>query len=148
MADDFGLSFSPLGNAQQGYGQNAPNQQTNPLQEAIQILSLRRPRVVGATSPIPGPLLNGQGGGMNGMSAIIQNLLSQFGGQSPYQGFFGNEGHTGPSAGPGPVLPTPRITPGQGGAPPAPPAPWSMPPSSPSMPGPVGNPPEQRERGV
>jgi hypothetical protein len=66
MADDFGLSFSPLqppafggpgSNGNNALGNNGPS----PVQEAIRILSLRIPRVVGAGALAPLGLLNSLG---------------------------------------------------------------------------------------
>jgi hypothetical protein len=57
MADDgFGLSFAPFA-GKQGYGDQGGGQ-LSPVQEAIQILSLRRPTVVGASAPGPNGLIN------------------------------------------------------------------------------------------
>jgi hypothetical protein len=88
MADDgFGLSFAPFA-GKQGYGDQGGGP-LSPVQEAIQILSLRRPTVVGASAPGPNGLINpnapggpgGAGGGGMDFSALLQTLLKQFGGQ-------------------------------------------------------------------
>ncbi len=57
MADTFGLSFSPTS---QDTASKPFNAQT-PTQDAIRLLSLRIPRVVGAGAPISGALLNAPG---------------------------------------------------------------------------------------
>ena len=70
MADPFGVSFLPGGDAQY----KRPQGTSAPLQEAIKVLSLRVPRVVGANPLAPLALLTGQGGG--GMpSGIVETLL-------------------------------------------------------------------------
>lgn len=70
--DNFGLSFSPLG---QGGPTNPNNPGTpsgsgNPVQDAIKVLSLRIPKVVGAGAPSPQVLLGGAGGGMGGAASV------------------------------------------------------------------------------
>ena len=64
MADNYGISFSPLENPQfnnQGGRPGAPGA-ANPIQQAIRTLSYRTPRTVGAPSPIPNALLQSAGG--------------------------------------------------------------------------------------
>ena len=68
MANDFGLTFAP----------GAPSgaaKRRNPVQEAIQILSLRLPKVFGARAPAPTPLLTGPGG--MGQPAARGNVVAQ-----------------------------------------------------------------------
>ena len=72
MADDFGLSFAPI-NGRQGYQADL-----DPVQEAIQILSLRRPTVLGAQAPVA-PGLFGPPSGAPDISALLQTLMKQFG---------------------------------------------------------------------
>jgi len=80
---NLGISFSPF---EDNKGPNADPRapQVSP-QEAIRVLSLRVPRVVGAGSPIPGGLLNAPGGaafgggGGNGMG--LEELLAMLFGQ-------------------------------------------------------------------
>ena len=64
MADDYGLSFSPLTQGQNRTGQASPSGggSQNPVQDAIRTLSYRVPRTVGAQSPIPQALLSAPGG--------------------------------------------------------------------------------------
>ena len=54
MPDDFGLSFAP-------FGRDNENQPPSPVQDAVRVLSLRLPTVVGAQGIAPGPLLNSPG---------------------------------------------------------------------------------------
>lgn len=76
--DPMGISFSPTGDSQQN---NA--QKPTPVQQAIQTLSLRIPRTVGAASGAPQQLLQGQGGaGLGGnpnaamtLEALIRRLF-------------------------------------------------------------------------
>jgi len=70
MADPFGVSFLPGGDAQY----KRPQGTSAPLQEAIKVLSLRVPRVVGANPLAPLALLTSQGGG--GLPAgLVETLL-------------------------------------------------------------------------
>lgn len=60
-----GQSFAPLGDPNNPTRQQGGNgQASNPVQEAIRVLSLRLPRVLGAGTPAPGVLLNSPGGSM------------------------------------------------------------------------------------
>lgn len=86
MADTFGLSFAPLDNPQNpqqpqnggGYGSGA----VSPVQQAIQILSLRQPRVYGAGAPAAPQLLNAAGGGgVPDMQALLKALMLHLQGQ-------------------------------------------------------------------
>lgn len=80
-----GVSFVPSGQGdpmnrqQQGQAPGAP-----PLQQAIQMLSLRLPRVVGANALAPGQLLNapgGMGGSGNPLLEALLRLAGMGGGQ-------------------------------------------------------------------
>lgn len=115
MADNFGVSFQPS-DANQG-----PQQQPH-LQEAIQLLNLRLPSIIGARSPIPQALLTAPGlvkqGGTD-VEFIKQLLGLNMPAQSPAGG---PQLHSGQDAQrPNPVAmppapgapPPPRVTPGQ-----------------------------------
>lgn len=71
-----GVSFvpggqgDPLNRQQQGEASGAP-----PLQQAIQMLSLRLPRVVGANALAPGQLLNAPGGMGGSGNPLLEALL-------------------------------------------------------------------------
>ena len=73
MAEDYGVNFSPL---TRGTRQTQDRQQTggSPVQDAIRTLSLRLPKVVGAASPIPQPLLASQGGAAFGRPSAAPTL--------------------------------------------------------------------------
>lgn len=92
-----GQSFVPFGSSDED-----PSAQgaTNPVQEAVQLLSLRRPRVLGV-SPVPEALLSGLGsaglpeeGGNPIMSALLQMIRGGF---------------TAPPTITGAGIPTPRV---------------------------------------
>lgn len=61
--DNFGISFSPLGNQSQSGPGGSPSAggASNPVQDAIRTLSYRQPRTVGGGAPINASLLNAQG---------------------------------------------------------------------------------------
>lgn len=106
MADPFGLSFSPGQDGQNGQPVNG--QKPSPIQQAIQTLSLRVPRVAGASAFTAQPLLPGQGagGGLMGdpnSAALLEALKRMlFGGQpSPDQGQQGFQGFQSFGSGPG-----------------------------------------------
>jgi hypothetical protein len=62
--EPLGISFSPFGQTNQPGGQGGKSGQPAPSpQSAIQTLSFRTPRTVGAYAPISAPLLNAPGGG-------------------------------------------------------------------------------------
>lgn len=121
MAADFGLSFvpgqaSPQGGGPQG-GALGGGPVSPPVQQAIKMLSLRLPRVVGANAMAPGALLNAPGaGGMN-----LQQLLALMFGQHPQGPGMGSPmggGMMGPGGGGSqPAFGAPRVIPGQGGQP-------------------------------
>lgn len=71
-----GVSFQP--GQQGGYGQSNSPQRQMPegVQEAIKVLSLRLPRVVGANAIAPAPLLNSPGAGGH-VDGIVSNILSK-----------------------------------------------------------------------
>lgn len=124
MPAGYGLSFQP--GAENG---NNGKSRVAPVQEAIRLLSLRLPTVVGARGISPQALLEGQGGaGLGGggsVEALIRQLLQQM--QMPpqlaSQGGGGRAPVSGPPAQPGQPRPTPQfpsrslpkpsITPGQ-----------------------------------
>lgn len=127
---------------EQGPGGAAP---VSPLQSAIQMLSLRLPRVVGANALAPQALLQGGGGGGAGLSPevlqmILQRLRLIGGGAGPVglpgpeatpltrgPGGFGGGGMIGPGAPVSGPAPTPRIGYTPPGAGPMPPPPGPMP---------------------
>ena len=84
MADSLGLTFAPTAAAQQ----DDKMRQGSPLQQAIQVLSLRLPRIMGARPIAPQQLLGAQGaaGGSpyGNPSAIVQQIMQQIlGGKTP-----------------------------------------------------------------
>ena len=81
MIDNLGISFSPLNNPTLtgGQGQGAGQPGSVPLADAIRMLSLRIPRVVGARGIAPQMLLNAPG--LAGAPADIMTLLKQLFGQ-------------------------------------------------------------------
>lgn len=132
--DPMGISFSPSGDP----SQQQNGQKPTPVQQAIQTLSLRIPRTVGAASGAPQQLLQGQGGaGLGGnpnaamtLEALIRRL------------FGGGAGLPMPGGPPGG---DPGGDPGGGGVPspivgfPAPPrAPEPTPTPGPTFPTPTG----------
>jgi hypothetical protein len=102
MPDTFGLSFAPLDqpNAQQQpNGGAAGGGNVSPVQQAIQILSLRQPRVFGASAPAAPQLLTSAGGsGVPDMQALLRALLQHLQGQvglsDPGMGALGGGGGT------------------------------------------------------
>lgn len=85
MADPFGLSFSP--GAGGANGQPQAGQKPSPVQTAIQTLSLRIPRVAGASAFTPQSLLTSPGGSALGgdpnSAALLEHLRRLlFGGPS------------------------------------------------------------------
>jgi hypothetical protein len=99
-----GLSFSPM-NQTPSPGQTG-QAQTNPLQDAIRMLSFRLPQNVGASAPSPGGImggptaLGGQTGPNPGLTAMLMALFRGMGlGGVPGQpGQYGGFGHS-PGAG-------------------------------------------------
>lgn len=79
----FGVSFQP---GAQGFNQNGNGQPSQSpsgaVQEAIKILSLRLPKVVGAQASVPMPLLTSQGSGGNPrVNSVVNQIMARFGGQ-------------------------------------------------------------------
>lgn len=84
--NNFGLSFAPMGGNRQIPGSAAGGSQpagpVNPIQDAIRVLSLKIPKVVGAAAPAPQALLNSPGmagaGPTGGLPSNLQAMLSSF----------------------------------------------------------------------
>ena len=113
----FGTNFSPTAaNQRERTGPGGANNGTRgKLQEAIKVLSLRLPKVLGAQSLAPGPLLTGPGsGGVNPDKALAMNLQQQMPAPLAAQG-------------PAPVYTPPPMSAGPSAPPPA--APVYQPPS-------------------
>lgn len=127
-----GMTFAPGSNEMQ----QRPMTSQEPLQEAIKLLSLRLPQIVGANSPVPAPLLQSQGGmGADPTGNPLLDLLRRLlgGGQAPQE--MG--------------MPSPPLGPGRtgGGVPNPEPGPLPLPQPMPPKPrvilqdpGPAGNP--------
>lgn len=126
MPNDFGVSFVPgqQPNPNGPPGQFGQGAGTSPIQQAIQLLSLRLPRIAGANAIAPSPLMNapgamGQpGAGLNGAvgnNGLLELLLHLAGLGA---GGASNGAGSGLPGGP----PLPRIIPGQlpGGTQPGP----------------------------
>src|SRR4051812_38019256 len=82
---DVGLSFSPT-QAPGQYGQQGTRSgPSNPVMDAIKILSFRVPQILGPGSPVAPGMLAGQGGATPGLggndAALIQQWLQRFFGQ-------------------------------------------------------------------
>lgn len=101
-----GVSFLP-GGGDNGQRNKPP---TEPLQQAIQMLSLRLPQVAGAQGIAPGPLLQSPGGG--GIMELLAQLFGQghMGQQQPGMAGMAGAGPMAPAVHPGTGAP-------QGGAP-------------------------------
>jgi hypothetical protein len=122
MADSLGVSFAPGGSD----ATQRPTAPANPVQQAIQVLSLRIPHTVGQSPLAPSPLLNAPTGQAlpGDLTALLQRLAGLLGmpqGANPYGNFQQQEKQLNPNppslgSGPGPSLspklPTPSITPG------------------------------------
>ncbi len=104
MVNDFGLSFSPL-NSVQGY-QNPNQGGLTPVQEAVQILSLRRPTLTGV-APVSNALFNAPASPTFG--ALLQTLMQQFGASPWHQPRLPRTTDNGFP--PGPTMPTPQSLP-------------------------------------
>lgn len=134
--NEYGVSFAPTReNAAMGPRQG----QLTGVPQAVQVLSLALPRVVGARPVAPPDLLTAKGGeGIDPIaSAILQTMLRTMRGQ-PQPGQPGSL--PGGTAGPNiPDVPTPRPGPGRGGgregSPFQVPEPDPMPSPMPSIPG-------------
>jgi hypothetical protein len=95
-----GQSFAPLGNgmpAKPDGGGVAPG-----AQQAIKVLNLRLPRVVGSGAPAPGALLNAQGASglpSAGTNPMLEALIhAVMGGYAPATGAGPTPGASGPSS--------------------------------------------------
>ena len=146
MADNFGVSFSPLARSGGGSGGTA----AQPVQEAIRVLSLRVPQVAGARAIAPQPLLNAPGAAsvaapmgtpgapaVGGLAEILRKRFGLMGPTSPGTVPLPSAAHgggwlpEGPLAGgasaPPPPMPSPRVIVGvqPGAAPPATPSPFT-----------------------
>ena len=123
--DPLGLSFMP---GEQGNAD--PNgQKPTPIQQAIQTLSLRIPRTVGAGSAVPGQLLSSPGGSALGGNPNAAALLEQirrmlFGGGAN----FGHPGGPVPPGGMPPMGGQPGAPIPPGGSEPGGPPPVRLPP--------------------
>ena len=135
---NFGLSFVPgaeqNGQQRPGGPGGAPSG-VPPLQQAVQLLSLRLPRVMGGQALAPGPLMQGPAGGGLGLpGGALEELLKRlFGMPGGLPSMPSGQQKFGPGQMPGAsgLLPSgPRMTPG--------PSPYPMLPSQP--PGPVFTP--------
>lgn len=73
MADPFGISFAPTSDGAQPNGGARPS----PIQQAIQTLSFKIPRVAGASAFTAQPLLTAQGGDALGGNPNSAALLEQ-----------------------------------------------------------------------
>lgn len=115
--DTPGISFSLFDNDENKQGKGA-NGAVSP-QEAIRVLSLHIPKVVGAYSPIPSMLLNAQGSA--GLGSMQGGTMDQPGGslEEILRRLFG--GMQGPQMGPGGMgAPAGQMPPAGSGGPPAP----------------------------
>ena len=83
-----GVNFQPGSNGQQGQngqGQSRPSG-AGGIQEAIKVLSLRLPKVVGAQASAPMPLLTSQGSGGNPrVDSVVNQVMARFAPQGPGQ---------------------------------------------------------------
>lgn len=78
-----GVSFQPGQNGQQN-GQAGSQPTGGGVQEAIKVLSLRLPKVLGAQAAVPMPLLTSQGSGGNPrVDSIVQQILARIMPQGP-----------------------------------------------------------------
>jgi hypothetical protein len=89
MADTFGLSFTPgqpQNGQQSGQQGGQPRGNVSPVQQAIQTLSLRIPRVVGAGGLAPQALLTAQGGSALGnpnSASVLEEIRRRLFGPAP-----------------------------------------------------------------
>lgn len=122
-----GVSFVPAA----GKDSRQVDAQDSAVQQAIQVLSLRLPRVVGAQGLAPSTLLNAAGGAaLTGAGGNVDRIVDQIINRIMPEGA---------QPGPVPTVPTPRVVPGgQPGQPGQPPTPGvPMPPRMPGMPAPM-----------
>lgn len=75
-----GLSFDPAQQQKQQNGASGPNTGSAPqgVQEAIKILSLRLPRVVGANAISPQALLSSPGGSGGMVDSVVSRVLQRY----------------------------------------------------------------------
>lgn len=76
-----GVSFDPAQDQYQQNGQSGPNASTAPrgIQEAIKILSLRLPKVLGANAVSPRALLTAPGAGAGGnVDGVVQKIIQKY----------------------------------------------------------------------
>ena len=93
-----GVNFQP-GADQDQQQQNGGAPKSQGVQEAIKVLSLRLPKVVGAQAVAPHALLGAQGGmGRPGIDSIVESVLAKFFPQA--------------AQGQGPQMPAPMVPPG------------------------------------
>lgn len=80
-----GVNFQPGANQDNGQNGNGGSRPGSGVQEAIKVLSLRLPKVVGAQAAVPMPLLTSQGGGGNRVDSVVNQVLARVmpGGQMP-----------------------------------------------------------------
>lgn len=72
-----GVSFQP--GSQQDATQRPGSSPSQGVQEAIKVLSLRMPKVVGARAMAPGQLLNAQGSGGNPLiDSVVNQVLARY----------------------------------------------------------------------
>ena len=77
-----GVSFQPGSFEQEQQRRQSQNGSAQGVQEAIKVLSLRLPKVVGAQAVSPQALLSSPGGGGNPqVNSLVENVLSQIFGQ-------------------------------------------------------------------
>jgi hypothetical protein len=123
----FGQSFMPGADEETGV-ERKPG--AAPIQEAIRVLSLRMPRVVGAGGISPQPLLNSMGAGGLNVQGGLEQFLQMLFGQMPGQGSQQMQPMSAPGAMPGQMpgaggmqapgmgagaAPPPRVVPGEQG---------------------------------
>jgi hypothetical protein len=94
----FGISFL-------GDDPKNGNGEQDRFQEAVRVLTLRLPRVVGGSALAPAPLLHGQGASG---SPFLQQALAQMAGLPPQGPPQGPMGPTAPTLPTGPMRPAPR----------------------------------------
>jgi hypothetical protein len=130
-----GQSFAPLGDQNDPVKpQNQPG--SNPVQEAIKVLTLRMPRVLGGGAPAAPELLNSMGGAavQNPVAAFLAQLFGQQGQQGSRPEVMSSPwGQPAPAPAPAPA-PLPRLEyqePGVEGPPPPSRPGTSVPPRSP-----------------
>lgn len=92
MANSFGVSFLPGSGEQDQTQRPGGVSPRNPVQEAVQILSLRLPKMFGARSIAPAPLLTSPGGmGAPGARDNVSAALMALSGMPPTTDWMGRE---------------------------------------------------------